>query len=1313
MQSPSRRDRVNPATSSARLNYSWFDSLDDDSLEEGTASQAGIGAGGQSWNSTQHLQSFHRRTNPLYEIKQLHAKATSWPFPFPSSTLERQYLRFSAPAVLIPPVWCLLFCLYVLTALTNTGSNAVSEEACPEVFPTIRSIWYLLLAAGALIAVGQIVVLLLQWLLLRSTTAEDSIGASTTTESLLGASSNTMHSFSESLGGQTELSAEESPPASRRHTHSELIAHRFHHPKNLRLLDTLYLILRTVQLYCVLIEALNRALQLWVCSGPSRSFDVSLVSSSIPFFTGTLILRGSLKWDIPRFILLPLGNTIISSIHSHVQASKGFSNVFMLWLFAVIFLCIAWDAERESRSRFLLSKALTVLRFRCDYLKMKAARTLRSICDEAQLQMYLTGIPLRDESPCCYILIITIHDYVLWRQQTTVAAGMRCVDRLQRELERLRHNDCGSESLVLQCVRGDECIASLGLRTSETSAPHAVQTDQGAEESAAPDRDLLAENPLSSNNIPITQSTFGQLDPSPIVLFAYHALSVPRVLAAKDDLQASGAGLGASFNAAGRKGRGIQTANATTVARTASVFSSLVLQLGLGYGACSGALLPGRGAHYVLSGPAFSAALENHRTSQPGTLELPTEVAKGCQKCSLQYRAVQGPNPTEARKKVRVLNVRVKRNLTQSQKRLEPSSTGTNTKSEDGTEGSSTGSPAAAFSNTRSSDPGPGSASRSKAEEGFGSEDEPSSVAKTIGSGSPVASLASPAMISPDQFLSQQSRFDRPLPGAVSMTANLEERPPNIQEPSSTVDQSGARENSIVNLSINSNSEAGGHLMLRSSQASQSRSFEASPPGIRAAPPSTEAPPTSVKIHLRRKARQLAAIFNPCLAERLTSFVDERLTRKAYFILACWFGMFMVFTIPSTNEEGGNSSALALQLCLLGVLLAFWGEIWGFLRIRRRPQKGRWQVFILGMIQYGVTVVLSVVSEPNFSLSFGRNFPALLWNLVFCMTSIDGIPLCTSLPVSVGFHLFTVTYRGVDRISLGMRALSFAPPIMIPIIQASLIHSEYEQLENLIERKAAAEHDRQAHERALNMVIPSYIASHVAKLDALGEGKVVSEVLVDAAILVVRVETNASTERSLQLMTSLQALIDSCADISLIHADGDLMTISGPLVRPKPGQPHQQRWIASANPLRFQHIAAELVANQASENVLLVLSFLCRECRTGSITAVLHRGDGVAVVFRRRRPVFAIEGVVAEVARSVLQQLPTGSICLTQQFWRMYPRQEDFKDGSLRVMTAPSSNPEPLRFQLRIRGTGYLLVHYLIRSQEVSEQSPKVAVLGS
>jgi hypothetical protein len=123
-----------------------------------------------------------------------------------------------------------------------------------------------------------------------------------------------------------------------------------------------------------------------------------------------------------------------------------FSLLFLIWTVTFVFIGVEWEAERESRLRFLSANLLSLMQVRSQKRKETIVTTLKSFCFTGeQLHQFLDGHPIREAAHECAILITTIHDYPLWRQQTTVTMALNCLDQYFRCLDKLRRSFTGGK----------------------------------------------------------------------------------------------------------------------------------------------------------------------------------------------------------------------------------------------------------------------------------------------------------------------------------------------------------------------------------------------------------------------------------------------------------------------------------------------------------------------------------------------------------------------------------------------------------------------------------------------------------------------------------------------------------------------------------------------------------------------------------------------------------------------------------------------------------------------------------------------------
>jgi hypothetical protein len=1134
---------------------------------------------------------------------------------------------------------------------------------------------------------------------------------------------------------------------------------------------------RVIQLYVMVLNCLASSLESWNCMELSSVASWKMkykgrIPTLLPFFPSAYILRASLTWEIPRLLAFPIIETVLPFTDITTQPPEGvFTHIFVAWVLAALFIFMLWEAERESRLRFLTYKALHRLRILLQRRKQRIHDTLESLCEKESLTNLLSGQIVRDESANCAILVTTIHDFQIWRLNATVFQAVKCVDRLYEEMEILRMQRFREIEFV--SLSGDTYTASYGLSLagkvrrridaelgrglmeqrstsgelqqstlsggrsagfagagSESNAFHtdvanlSVPAEQPINQPLsdlqqpaplAPSLSLSSSHPSvlgTSEQRPLqglaqeamrheTQYDLSEdFDPSEIVLYAFQLLSLPRWVLERERL---------------RRVPGIATL---------TLLSQLTLRVGLGFGACDAGILPIRGLPTVLQGEALDEANAAVTRARPATLELPKEVLQICRQISITHlrtprgqsqRSDSATSPSllhsNILERVRVTNVRRKRRPTPLQRATSLGSM--------------------AFSPSQNSDVTE-STTGTLAWHRTVDKDTPTKVASSgsvVDSRSESAVHATELQIHPPKesepsthILDKRSSISQNITGTPSQTPkrhrNLEISPPENRstepQPSRPVPQPSAADvetmDSLRHLSSMESKRESSDFDLRSEAAEEEATIRPPPSrtnqaeqyarrdgsnqsmsllDIATQPADVFLPlkanpsgqndysspgPEPSRRHvatwrLKTALTDFLLLFHPILEQDFCAWVDMRLAQRKPFIIAVWTVLWIGYAIPYFHEAAFTPTADIYIGLSAGVIMLF--ELMSLISVRvgNAQRKStpflasmcrvvfplRYLVFLLGASSM-LLVQGACISSKKFTFGPTR-FPILIWIFAFCMTSIDGLPLLLTLAMAVGSAVFGVQLGSFASRAIPGSIITYILPMVLVLVKTMAVRKEFKQLKNLADLHRRAATDRRTHEALLNLILPSYIVTLIANVEGRDSKQAVSDAIWDAAMLLVKFPSfiSGGIEQKFVLLSRISEFVQRQKDISLLHTDGDVAMICGPLARPDDADSPQK--VLSSAQRTFRRRIQENVATVASLSALLTLKFILRLLAPFDArpTAVLSRADGVAVVFQHRRPVFQIEGRIAELSRAILQELAPGSLCTTREFLSLCP----------------------------------------------------------
>jgi hypothetical protein len=343
------------------------------------------------------------------------------------------------------------------------------------------------------------------------------------------------------------------------------------------------------------------------------------------------------------------------------------------------------------------------------------------------------------------------------------------------------------------------------------------------------------------------------------------------------------------------------------------------------------------------------------------------------------------------------------------------------------------------------------------------------------------------------------------------------------------------------------------------------------------------------------------------------------------------------------------------------------------------------EIIVASVLAFLETVILfgvSVFSKPSL---LNRNLDRLhLEILLFVLTGTDGVPLWISGFLTLALWL-TQTGLMFSRVGGFLEARPLAWQVLtLPLYAVLLISSAmttHRVFLDATERqrlKEEAENQQLRYEQVLKMLLPQYIVPLVAKKQesALYSGipqmrgawgqtimpswarttDAVVDSLPDIALLHVRFPVLRFQEL-VRLCRRVDQQLESLTEWDepkLIRMEGDQVLLGGPLQRPTvvlETMPATSQMAGVALGRIFQ----EKVTTRTSVSLVAVLGKLLR---LAPITAVLHRGDGLAVVFGSQRPTFSIEGCVMESSSLLLSATPEASAVMSSKFYGSLPTEE-------------------------------------------------------
>jgi class 3 adenylate cyclase len=238
-------------------------------------------------------------------------------------------------------------------------------------------------------------------------------------------------------------------------------------------------VIRAFYLFVLTGSGLNLSLESWDCAAEATdTATLKLCFAGLPWWTYASLLFGiflgvRLPIHILRISLFIVGEAVMAAVGPLKQPNEErFVRPLYSFILCAIYLAIYNWREREDRRRFLTWKSLSLIRNRLSQDKAVTASLLASICDEPQMEALIQGRSIHNKAKLAAVLVLDIHNFAEWRQQTEPIRALRQVDLHYRRLEDLRQ----LHQLDKVSLRGDRYIASLGLRSAQEQQEHSLRS---------------------------------------------------------------------------------------------------------------------------------------------------------------------------------------------------------------------------------------------------------------------------------------------------------------------------------------------------------------------------------------------------------------------------------------------------------------------------------------------------------------------------------------------------------------------------------------------------------------------------------------------------------------------------------------------------------------------------------------------------------------------------------------------------------------------------------------------------------------------
>jgi hypothetical protein len=320
--------------------------------------------------------------------------------------------------------------------------------------------------------------------------------------------------------------------------------------------------------------------------------------------------------------------------------------------------------------------------------------------------------------------------------------------------------------------------------------------------------------------------------------------------------------------------------------------------------------------------------------------------------------------------------------------------------------------------------------------------------------------------------------------------------------------------------------------------------------------------------------------------------------------------------------------------------------------------------------------------------------------ITFVVTSLDGVPLPIATALAIGFHInFIVFSARLPQSPLSAPDWLWNLTLMIlyyPTLIGYRFISVRDAFYNFEARQlltSLTERKRESHQRALRLFLPRYILPIVMVKLETGSNRAVADILTDVVLLTVELpqfDSLLEMEFYLRRFDDLLKVLcnyeqwtgrEQAGDHTqqLIYMEcfgGDRVLVSGPLRRPRNELVYlplrsmavEEDWVTNNHP-------DEILANSAAIILVQCLGEL-RKWKLPHLTALLHRGEGLAAVIGAARPTFSIQGAIREVSEAVLHASEPGQVLISEEFLFGFSTLH----GPLRPGTTRAEGGPPLKF---------------------------------
>jgi hypothetical protein len=233
----------------------------------------------------------------------------------------------------------------------------------------------------------------------------------------------------------------------------------------------------------------------------------------------------------------------------------------------------------------------------------------------------------------------------------------------------------------------------------------------------------------------------------------------------------------------------------------------------------------------------------------------------------------------------------------------------------------------------------------------------------------------------------------------------------------------------------------------------------------------------------------------------------------------------------------------------------------------------------------------------------------------------------------------------------------------------------FDDFEALAVATARSTKSKEAHEKVLKMLLPPHVVPLYQQLRDDKASAAVTQRAEDVSLLTLRLNPSSRGEVGqfdlitrllpsdctgaggatptrfyLNVMGRVNEIMKRSPEVSVIFTDGDTLMLGGPL------QPPEVELEELPAVSRFANAPLNQLMNEkvATDVSLALLTLLSEISQLAPVTALLHRGDALTMIYGAARPMFALQSGVAEKSEWILQALFPQQLCVTEAFLRPF-----------------------------------------------------------